>query len=400
MKLAVLLTCVLTLPLSETAVAVAATAPTQPHRVPDRGAVEELTRLQAEVEGRVAALVPDIANTVKNGPAHIRESRERNLRLQADIAKSLRAIDKQGGWPGERVLGSRGAELALKLAFRVTNDDFQQWCLVQLPAADARGEVPRGYEQASLLDAILTRQGAKQRYGTAFDIDFATSSWKPKPIQDEAGVDVRRAAMGMPSLADEYSAFNTVASLKDDVKRDPASQLQALVGWLDAHGFFRHTRADIPLEGVKQAIAREDFLFQPETGRVFDAGDSHGRAGDAGRLLERVKPFLAREGVSLQEVVEASPAADLHTLRVNGHSFTLWSHAETLSMAPEDLGRLATRRTFKVVNQLLGAARSDERLWLLDDSSGRKAVFLTPAQQAAIRFSPHARAHTPTMPAW
>jgi hypothetical protein len=53
---------------------------------------------------------------------------------------------------------------------------------------------------ASLTDRVLLAEGKKQLYGMMFDTKDGTLV--PKPIEDEANVDKRRAELGMQPLAE------------------------------------------------------------------------------------------------------------------------------------------------------------------------------------------------------
>ena len=55
---------------------------------------------------------------------------------------------------------------------------------------------------AYLTDRVLLAEGKKQLYGTQFTV--VDGKWKPRPLEDEANVDKRRAEVGLPPLA-EYT---------------------------------------------------------------------------------------------------------------------------------------------------------------------------------------------------
>lgn len=55
---------------------------------------------------------------------------------------------------------------------------------------------------AYLTDRVLLAEGKKQVYGTQFILE--KGKWKPRPLEDEANVDRRRAEVGLPPLA-EYA---------------------------------------------------------------------------------------------------------------------------------------------------------------------------------------------------
>ena len=55
---------------------------------------------------------------------------------------------------------------------------------------------------AYLTDRVLLKEGKQQLYGTQFTSDGG--KWIPRPLEDEPNVDSRRAAVGLPPLA-EYA---------------------------------------------------------------------------------------------------------------------------------------------------------------------------------------------------
>ncbi|MFO0876258.1 MAG: DUF6624 domain-containing protein [Gemmataceae bacterium] len=108
----------------------------------------------------------------------------------------LKAIVEKHGWPGKSLVGSDGAHAAWLLVQHADADrKFQAQCLRLMEAA-APGEVA-GKDIAYLTDRVLVGERKPQRYGTQLGADF-----KPLPIEDEKQVDVRRAALGLPPLAE------------------------------------------------------------------------------------------------------------------------------------------------------------------------------------------------------
>jgi Family of unknown function (DUF6624) len=53
---------------------------------------------------------------------------------------------------------------------------------------------------AYLTDRVLLAEGKEQRYGT--QCTAIDGKWKPRPLEDEANVDKRRADVGLPPLAE------------------------------------------------------------------------------------------------------------------------------------------------------------------------------------------------------
>lgn len=134
-----------------------------------------------------------------------------------DIAQSIDAIDLETtarmkevvakhGWPGKSLVGKDGAHAAWLLVQHSRDVAFQELCLEKLELAVAQGEA-QAVEHAYLSDRIAVATGKPQRWGTQFHDDT------PYPIEDEAHVDERRKAIGLPSLAD-YQKF--LRATRDD----------------------------------------------------------------------------------------------------------------------------------------------------------------------------------------
>ena len=125
-------------------------------------------------------------------------------------AHRLAHILAEHGWPGERRVGEDGAQAAwLIVQHAIAQPGFQRQALRQMSAAAARGEVP-GWQVAMLEDRIRTFEGRPQRYGTQFDWD-AAGQLSPLPIEDRAGVDERRKALGLRPLEEQITAQRDAA---------------------------------------------------------------------------------------------------------------------------------------------------------------------------------------------
>jgi hypothetical protein len=111
----------------------------------------------------------------------------------------LKTIVANRGWPGGILVGKDGALAAWLLVQHADADPkFQRTCLdlmVKLP----KDEVAQG-NVAYLTDRVLLAEGKKQLYGTQFvPVD---GRLQPRPLEDETNVDRRRAAVGLPPLAE------------------------------------------------------------------------------------------------------------------------------------------------------------------------------------------------------
>jgi len=119
--------------------------------------------------------------------------------LERAAADWLREVVEHHGWPGRAQVGARAADAACRLVQHLRDDPaLQRRCLRLLRAAAAAGDVP-AKQPAQLEDALCVQAGRPQRYGTKLRrIDGVLA---PYPIRGAAGVDARRAAVGLPPMA-------------------------------------------------------------------------------------------------------------------------------------------------------------------------------------------------------
>jgi hypothetical protein len=113
----------------------------------------------------------------------------------------LKQVVENRGWPTRTLVGNDGASSAWLLVQHADADrKFQRKCLdlmVKLPKAEVSQT-----DIAYLTDRVLLAEGKKQVYGTQFDM--VDGKLQPRPLEDEANVDKRRSAIGLPPLA-EYA---------------------------------------------------------------------------------------------------------------------------------------------------------------------------------------------------
>jgi Family of unknown function (DUF6624) len=112
----------------------------------------------------------------------------------------LKGVIKKKGWPGQAMVGFDGSDAAWLLAQHADPDPaFQKQALKLLEDAVRRKDA-RPTHLAYLTDRVLAGDGKKQLYGTQFTMK--DGKVEPKPIEDEANVDKRRAEVGLPPLAE------------------------------------------------------------------------------------------------------------------------------------------------------------------------------------------------------
>lgn len=111
------------------------------------------------------------------------------------------------GWPGQSLVGHRGAFAAWLLVQHADRElAFQQQCLGLLTAAVAAGEAEARH-LAYLVDRVRVAEGKPQVYGTQ-------CGWhgQPRPIENPQQVDERRAAVGLEPLAEYLAAMQHARS--------------------------------------------------------------------------------------------------------------------------------------------------------------------------------------------
>lgn len=129
------------------------------------------------------------------------------LALLAAVTRGTQALARaldEHGWPSRALVGEDGADAAWMLAMHAdTNPLLQQRCLELLEKAVATNDAdPR--HQATLADRLAANRG-EQRYGTLV-LPAPTTPQPLVPIVDPDSLDRRRAAIGLPPLADDLAA--------------------------------------------------------------------------------------------------------------------------------------------------------------------------------------------------
>jgi len=128
---------------------------------------------------------------------------EEMQRVDRDNAKRLSEIVDRYGWPSKSLVGEDGAHAAWLIVQHAVHDrDLMKRCLTKMRSLP-RSEVSSA-DIAYLTDRVELFERGKQVYGTQLRID--KEGLTVEPIDDDANVDERRAAMGLGSLA-EYVAL-------------------------------------------------------------------------------------------------------------------------------------------------------------------------------------------------
>lgn len=171
---------------------------------------EPMPGLRAEITSRVAmdqAVQRDLSDRIQAGqplgPASARQDSVFNANLQW-----MRLVLAQYGWPGRRLVGdegSHGAWLLLQHADRDTA--LQRTALQLLEKAVSVGDAS-GRDLAYLTDRVRAAEGRPQVYGTQLQYDSRGCA-SPKPSEEPAQLDARRASVGLEPVAEYVKTVMT-----------------------------------------------------------------------------------------------------------------------------------------------------------------------------------------------
>ena len=163
----------------------------------------------------------------------------------------LKDVVAERGWPGASLVGDDGAHAAWLLAQHADVDPvFQRRCLDLLAAAVRAGEATER-ELAYLTDRVLLAEGQAQVYGT--QVTRRGDAWVPQNLRDAAGVDERRAAVGLEPLAEYLQKFDSAPM--------PAAQLKCpgCARWVP----FDEPEADVPFSFACPECGQEMTITCP-----------------------------------------------------------------------------------------------------------------------------------------
>jgi hypothetical protein len=119
--------------------------------------------------------------------------------MRADSARTrrLKEIVARHGWLTPALVGKDGVEAAWLILQHSPDYAWQEQMLPVLERAAVAGEIRRT-DVALLTDRVLVHRGKPQRYGNSFS--FKDGRLVADPIEDIGGLDVRRAAIGLPPM--------------------------------------------------------------------------------------------------------------------------------------------------------------------------------------------------------
>ena len=150
-------------------------------------------------------------------------------------ALSLQAILDRLGWPGVSMVGPDGSQAAWLVAqHAISMPAFQRRCLRLLRASVDSAEASPSHA-AHLTDRIRFNERRPQVFGTVFDWD-EEGEMSPWMIENKEGVDARRAAVGLPPLAESVARIRSQV----DGEQAPASwqfRQREILEWAERSGW-------------------------------------------------------------------------------------------------------------------------------------------------------------------
>ena len=128
----------------------------------------------------------------------------------------LRTIVDRYGWPDSARAGVDAAQAAFLILQHSADHEFQKSLAPTLESLAARGEMQQA-DVAMLVDRVLMNDSLPQRYGTQFVFD--NGRWVLHPVENEAELESRRAAMGLPTMAEYVKMMEDFYSAPVVMKR-------------------------------------------------------------------------------------------------------------------------------------------------------------------------------------
>lgn len=139
--------------------------------------------------------------------------------VHLENAALLEKVIADIGWPGRGKVGEDGAAAAfLILQHAISRPDLQRDGLARILDAIPEGQA-NALDAAYLSDRIATFEGRPQTFGTQFDWD-ADGQLSPHPVREPAGLDDRRASVGLPPMAETIAEIRARAAAEGE--RPPA----------------------------------------------------------------------------------------------------------------------------------------------------------------------------------
>ncbi|MYU06035.1 hypothetical protein GTY81_19535 [Streptomyces sp. SID8366] len=144
-------------------------------------------------------------------------------------AHFLELVLAEHGWPGHRLVGVDGCRAAWRIALHADRFDLQRAAAHLLHRAVAEDDAP-AWQWAHLQDRTLIMGAQAQEWGTQYRI--TPTGVHRCPVREPAGLDTRRATLGLPPAAIAMAALldRLAVSRQAAVPTDGVDALLLLAG--------------------------------------------------------------------------------------------------------------------------------------------------------------------------
>jgi len=168
---------------------------------------------------------------------------------------------------------------------------------------------------------------------------------------------------------------------------------ESFVQQLNELGYFRGMTPE-DAGALREEIVKLGWLGLFSDAYRLRAADAEDLAeGGIGQFIAELEPFLTAEGVTLPEI-EDNASIDGYVVNVGGIAHPIYDAADLELDAPEGkagiIWGLSMTRGFAVVDELLTAAGSEERVYAVNGGNDLFAYILTPELQRVIMEHPDA----------
>jgi len=170
---------------------------------------------------------------------------------------------------------------------------------------------------------------------------------------------------------------------------------ESFVTELDAHDYFK-SLAPEKAQALKADFRKQGWMAIFSESHRFHHADAEDLAeGGICTFIREIEPFLTAQGVRVPELQDEVSERG-YIVRVGGTPHMIYNAADlqrdTTGKEPGVIWGLAMTRGFRIVDQLLEAAGSPERLYAINGGNDLFALFLTPELHRIISGHPDADA--------
>ena len=146
------------------------------------------------------------------------------------LAERLARLVDRHGWPGHSKAGEDGAAAAWRIAqHSIATPALQRRFLALVREAAKEGEATP-LQAAMLEDRVRLLEGRPQLHGTQLDWDD-TRRLSPGPVESPETLDARRAALGLPPMAEVVAAANRAREKGNDPPQDLEARRREVEAW-------------------------------------------------------------------------------------------------------------------------------------------------------------------------